>query len=162
MTKNIFIQKVSRGGRKTCPTCKSKLNKKSIYSQGEYINAKFKLCGPDFCYYCCSEFVDSIRQYEKTSGKRVFIKCRYGTIPDHILFKRYKSFLAEELPYSKGDCYTFIENGWRFSLEVGSLYATKTARDVCITVGVKLTQLNLEKVKEKLHALEKVYYENDT
>lgn len=157
MNKNIFIQKVSRSGRKTCPTCKSKLNKKSIYSQGEYINAKFKLCGPDFCYYCCSEFVDSIRQYEKTSGRRVFIECRYGAIPKYLLFKRYKSYLAGDIPYSSDDCYNFWKNKWNFSLKEDRLFANiRSETNDSVSVGMTLNQYNLHKVNEKLELAEKI------
>lgn len=58
--KNIYLRTVSLNNRKTCPTCKIKLEKdESIYSSGEYIRAKWRNI-EFFCFNCFKEFNEKL------------------------------------------------------------------------------------------------------
>lgn len=48
---NEWFRTVSLGGRKSCPNCKAKLNGESIWSWGEYRNAKWRII-KHFCKEC--------------------------------------------------------------------------------------------------------------
>lgn len=66
---NEWFQTVLRGGRKTCPTCKSPLEGRAIWSWGEYSNAKFRAI-QDFCKSCYRDTV-----YERLKGHTTDCGC---------------------------------------------------------------------------------------
>lgn len=98
-SKNIYIRSVKRGGRKTCPSCKLKLEGRSIYSVGEYIRAKWHKAGEDFCEECCHSLLDTINEFESKDSERIVIINGYAgeKIPDRLLCFRIRSFLCRYL-----------------------------------------------------------------
>lgn len=82
-TKNIYIRTVSLGKRKSCPTCSLKLNDRSIYSAGEYINAKWNNI-QHFCELCFStNLKKDCEIYETKTGKEIKFVSYQGTkIPE--------------------------------------------------------------------------------
>lgn len=81
--KNIYIRTVSLNSRKSCPTCLQKLNEQSIYSAGEYINAKWNNIR-HFCSLCFeSNLKRDCEQYKMETGKEIRFVSYQGTkIPD--------------------------------------------------------------------------------
>jgi hypothetical protein len=58
--KNVYLRTVSLKNRKSCPTCKIKLEEnESIYSSGEYIHAKWRNI-EHFCKNCFNDFNEKL------------------------------------------------------------------------------------------------------
>lgn len=77
MNKNIYIRTVKLNNRKTCPTCRNKLEKfELIYSSGEYINCKWNNIGY-FCIKCFNELDSKLRnnflnlEYKNYAGTKL-------------------------------------------------------------------------------------------
>lgn len=78
---NEWFRPVSLGNRKTCPTCQTKLKAgESIYSHGNYVNAKWRTVG-----YCCQEcwveVSDKIIEHTSECGCTTTLVGYHSTLP---------------------------------------------------------------------------------
>lgn len=96
---NLYIHKVSRGRRKSCPTCEEKLNGLGIYSVSRYFNAHRRKVCDDFCMKCQDRFLDKIEEVESANEKTFVTIVGYEKteIPRCLLADRFFSFLKVEL-----------------------------------------------------------------
>jgi len=96
---NIYIHKVSRGGRKSCPTCEEKLNSLGIYSVSRYFNGRRCRVCDDFCIKCQDRFLDKIEEVESANEKTFVTIVGYEKteIPRCLLADRFFNFLKIEL-----------------------------------------------------------------
>jgi hypothetical protein len=72
-----WFKPVSRGGRKSCPTCRAKLEPgESIWSWGEYVYGKFRAIR-DVCKNCWSGLVSDLKAHTDDCG------CTVELVPYH-------------------------------------------------------------------------------
>ena len=85
--KNMYIRTVSLNNRKSCPTCKDKLNGQNIFSVGEYQNAKWKTV-EHFCRNCFSNFSIKVKAFTEKTNREVILKGYQSfSIPDWMSHK---------------------------------------------------------------------------
>lgn len=83
---NEWFRTVSLGGRKSCPTCKCKLEAgESIWTWGEYIRAKWRNIG-HFCKHCWErEVAGRLRDHTSDCGCTVNLVMYHAIRPDWMI-----------------------------------------------------------------------------
>lgn len=76
MSKNVYLRIVKLNNRKSCPTCKTKLDEdQSIYSSGEYIRAKWRNI-ENFCQHCFPQLNKKLRNEFDNLGYKGYQGCK--------------------------------------------------------------------------------------
>lgn len=80
-TKNAWFRPVLMGGRKSCPTCKAKLDGESIWTLGEYIRVRWHTV-EYFCRQCFPNVRVGIESAERRNGCTYEYVGQHCTLPD--------------------------------------------------------------------------------
>ena len=82
--KNLYVRSVQDGGRKSCPSCKTKLNTLKdpyIYAIGEYIRAKWHNAVDRCCEACFSTHIRDIIHFSQRNGRPVQFQGKGEKLP---------------------------------------------------------------------------------
>lgn len=74
------FRQVSLGGRKSCPSCGEKLNGGSIWSWGEYVNAKWRTV-KHFCEKCFPKIRLQLLEHKAECGCAFELKGYHCSLP---------------------------------------------------------------------------------
>jgi hypothetical protein len=79
---NEWFRTVSMGNRKTCPTCHNPLKGESIWSWGEYHNAKWRTI-KRFCRNCFQHEVSiPLKQHNTECGCQITLVGKSESLPE--------------------------------------------------------------------------------
>lgn len=77
-----WFRPIREGGRKSCPCCHEKLEGESIWSHGNYVNAKWRTVGK-FCRKCFGNIAEHLMEHKAECG------CSFELVGYHCVLPRW-------------------------------------------------------------------------